>query len=109
MEPDLKQELRQLGYRVSGMSSAMETGFEGLRKDVYYLSRTNIPVLALAVLAPAVSVCAIYVALDNRALILTVSAQTAKNTGDLENIRSVVFQPYTPTPYAQETESEPEK
>ncbi|MHA0043469.1 hypothetical protein [Deinococcus sp. PEB2-63] len=105
MEPDLKQELQRLSERISGVSAAMETGFEGLRKDVHYLGRTNTPVLVVAGLALILSICSLFVAMDNRSLILTVNAQTAKNTRDLENITPLIFQPYAPTPL----QTEPEK
>ena len=109
MEHDLKLELQRLSERIGGVSAAMETGFEGLRKDVYYLGRTNIPMLVVAGVALILSICSLFVAMDNRALIQTVSAQTAKNSRDLENITPLIFQPYTPTPYTPETDSTPKK
>lgn len=103
MDSDIRQDLQRLNERVGGMNAAVETGFATIRRDVHYLSRAYLPALILAGVALVLSISSLFIAMDNRSLILTVSAQTSKNARDLENIIPIVFQPYTPTPPADES------
>lgn len=96
MDIESQQRLQRLDEKLNGVCASVETGFATIRKDIHYLNRNTMPTLAVAFVALVLGICSLFIALENRNLILSVSSQTAKNTRDLENALPVIFQQTTP-------------
>lgn len=94
----MRQDFKKLSDTISGMQASFQTELAVIRKDIQYMNRTNMPTLIVSLVALILSICSGFVALDNRALILSVSAQTSKNTRDLENMMPIVFSTPGPEP-----------
>lgn len=98
MDVETQTQLRQLNERISGVTAAVGSLGQDIRKDLQYMGRLYAPVIGMAALSLILSICALVIALENRSLILAVSSETTKNTRDLENIYPMVFQTPTPEP-----------
>lgn len=70
MNYEESQELRRLEEKLNGVIIAVESGVQGLRKDVGYLGRLYVPLTALTVLAVILAVLALGITLENRALLM---------------------------------------
>ena len=90
---ELRREFRQLRDQMSGVQAAMQTGFSEVRKDVSYLGKAYLPLIALTIVALVLSITGLVIALENRSLILTTSAQTSENTRDLEHLIPLIQPP----------------
>ncbi|WP_288481991.1 hypothetical protein [uncultured Deinococcus sp.] len=95
---EFRKELQELRDTVNGVRGSIETEFAVIKKEIQYMNKTNMPTLIVAMVALVLSICSGFVALDNKNLILTVNAQTNKNTRDLENMIPLVFSTPGPTP-----------
>lgn len=91
MDPELRRELREMNEKLNGVCASVETSFGSIRRDIYYLGRAYIPALIVGLIGLVLSISSLVIALDTRNQVLSVAAQTTKNTRDLENIFPLVF------------------
>lgn len=95
---EFRKELHELREQVHGIRASIETEFAVTRRDIQHMSRAHTPTLIVSMIGLVLSICALFIASENRNLILTVATQTAKNTRDLENMIPIVFATPGPTP-----------
>lgn len=86
MDAEFRRELQQLRDQLHGVCAAVETGFQGVKKDVHYLGRAYLPLIGATLLALVLALCALVIAMENRNLVLSTSAQTSANSRDIEHL-----------------------
>lgn len=92
MDAEMRREVQQLREQVSGVTAAVELGFQGVKKDVHYLGRAYLPLMGGTLLALVLALCALVIALENRNLVLSVSSQTSANSRDIEHLIPLIKQ-----------------
>lgn len=90
MDAEFRKDFAELKQQVNGVCAAVETGFREVKKDISYLGRAYLPLIAVSLIALVLSLCSLVIALENRSLILGVSAQTSANTRDLEHLLPLI-------------------
>ena len=99
---ELRREFRQLREQMSGVQAAMQTGFSEVRKDVSYLGKAYLPLIAITIVALVLSITSLVIALENRSLILSTSSQVSANSRDIEHLIPLIKRTIPETPEAEQ-------
>lgn len=91
VDPEVTRQLQQMNDKLGSVSAAMETSFGVIRRDIHWIGKAHVPALVASFIALILSISSLVIALDTRNQVLSVSAQTTKNTRDLENIFPLIF------------------
>lgn len=83
-------DVRRIEDKLNGLGTAVESGFRSNQKDIHYLGRIYVPLVAVSLLSLVLSISGLTIAMENRSLILAVSVQSSKNARELELITPLV-------------------
>ena len=74
------EERRAIEDKLNSLCITVEGGFRDVKKDVQYLGRSYVPLVLVSLLALVLAVTALVVAMENRALIVSLSVPSVSKS-----------------------------